>query len=232
MNKKRKQLLTLSLAGVSALTALLSVSAASLTSTTTSGQASSSTRPLFERKDKEVMKAAIAAGDYQAFLTTSADRPVGTPVITEAQFNVMVAAEKLRVAGDTVGAKKLLLDAGLKGSGIGGKGHMEMKNFTDTQKAVMEQAKILFDAGKADEAKTLLTNAGITMMPHGGHKGSMNEEMKTYFDSLTDAQKEALKQSRELMKEGKKTEANALLTNSGITLPTPKEKTTTTTFTQ
>lgn len=220
MNKKRKHLLTLSLAGASALTALLSVSAASLTSTTTTRQTSSSTRPIFERKDKETAKAAIAAGDYQAFLTAIASRPEEVPMITEAQFNVMVAAEKLRIAGDTVGAKKLLTEAGLKG--LGKSSHMEMKNLTDTQKAIMEQSRILFDAGKKDEAKTLLSNAGIIVKPHAGYKGPMSEEMKVYLDSLTDPQKDILKQSRELMREGKKDEADALLVGAGIKLPKPE----------
>lgn len=57
----------------------------------------------------------------------------------------------------------------------------EFTNLTDAQKAVMEQAKTLFDAGKSDEAKTLLTNAGI-QMPQG-HRG-MGADMKKVHEAI------------------------------------------------
>ena len=51
-----------------------------------------------------------------------------------------------------------------------GAGMKMMQNLTDAQKAVMEKAKALFEAGKKDEAKTLLETNGIKM-PQGHGRG-------------------------------------------------------------
>lgn len=179
MNKHKKNLLALSIAGMGALTALYSVSAASINSNIAPSN-SSTTRSFRDRKindgDHLAIKNAITSGDYQAFLLATKNKPADMPTITQEQFNVIVAAEKLRVAGDTVGAKKLLTDAGIQGRGM--------------------------------------------MMGKGHKKGG--EEMKAFIDSLTDTQKEILKQAHDLKKAGKKDEADKLLKNSGIVFPSKK----------
>lgn len=185
MNKHKKNLLALSIAGMGALTALYSVSAASIT-TGTSVPNVSTTRTFgvghVDNVNHIAIKTAITNGDYQAFLTATKNKPEGVAAITQEQFNVMVAAEKLRASGDTVGAKKLLTDAGIKGRGMamGGKVHMKGK----------------------------------------GSKGA-------FISTLTDAQKATLEQVHTLIKSGNKTEAQALLKNSGIVFPTRKNVTTT-----
>lgn len=70
----------------------------------------------------------------------------------------------------------------------GDKTPAEFQNLTDAQKATLEQAHTLFESGKADEAKTLLTNAGIKMpeRPQGdkGGKGGMRGDMKKVDEAI------------------------------------------------
>lgn len=234
MNINYKQFLAFSLVGVSALGAIATANAASLSTTT-----DLATTKTTHEQVRSAIKQALSSGDYQAFLTATKDKPTDVPTITEAQFNILVQAEKLRTAGDEAGAKKLLDDAGIKTLPFGegrdhhrGHGEMNMPNLTDAQKETLKQAKTLFEAGKKDEAETLLKNAGIKMPMHreGGEHGRMG---KPPFANLTDAQKTTLQQARTLFEAGKKDEADALLKNAGITLPThthmqPTEATTST----
>lgn len=62
--------------------------------------------------------------------------------------------------------------------------HGFMQNLTDAQKAAMQQAKTLFDAGKKDEAKALLQQNGITI-PEGGHsRGRMHMDMRKVDEAI------------------------------------------------
>jgi hypothetical protein len=60
----------------------------------------------------EEARAALEAGDYQAFQEATADGPRAN--ITEDQFNVLIEAHELREAGDNEGAKSLLEEAGFE----------------------------------------------------------------------------------------------------------------------
>jgi ABC-type hemin transport system substrate-binding protein len=219
MHIKRKNLLALSFASLGILGAFTSVSAASIQSMMRNGDGD---------KIHTAIKTAIAKNDYQAFLLATKDKPAGSPNITEVQFNTLVQADKLRAAGDQVGAKALIKAAGIipEGRHSKGDGSKEMETFmstlTDAQKAVMTQAHTLMASGKKDEADLLLKNAGITLPSRADHdgKGRGHKGMSTFISSLTDAQKITWKQSRELVKAGKKDEADLLLKNAGITLPT------------
>lgn len=175
---KRKQFLALYLASIGAFGALASVSAATLpagTSTKVRDQALTA------------IKQAITNGDYQAFLAATKNSRAGMSTITEVQFNAMVAANKLRAAGDIAGAKKLLSDAGIKPPMLGIMGKYSdrgikkgMANLTDNQKATLKQAQDLMKAGKTAEAETLLINAGIKM-PNSKSHTSENSKMKKFF---------------------------------------------------
>lgn len=105
MNTKRRYLVALSLAGIGAIGAFASVSAASL---------QPGTPTEIRNKVQTAIKQAFTSGDYQAYLETTKDYKVGAPVLTGAQFNAVIQANKLRASGDTVGAKKLLDGAGIK----------------------------------------------------------------------------------------------------------------------
>ncbi len=177
---KRKQFLALYLASIGAFGALASVSAATLPAGT----------PKKVRDEAlTAIKQAITNGDYQAFIAATKNSRAGTSTITEAQFNAMVQANKLRVAGDIAGAKKILSDAGIKPPMLGnykkiGKSGVrvtknEKATLTDAQKAILKQAQDLFKAGKTVEAQTLLTNAGIKM-PYSKSHSSLNAKMKKF----------------------------------------------------
>lgn len=173
MKNKRKHFLALSLASIGAIGAFASVSAASLPAGTPK-----------EARDQAhtVIKQAITNGDYQAYLLATKDNKGGVAVLTEAQFNALVAANKLRATGDTAGAQKLLSDAGIKPPMFGNQKEIgkhgdrgvkknQMATLTDAQKATLKQAEDLFKAGKTAEAQTLLANAGIKMPGEKIHKG-------------------------------------------------------------
>ena len=95
---------------------------------------------------------------------------------------------------------------------------------TEVQFRTLVEADKLRAAGKNVEARALIEAAGITMpmmkgkSGKGGHKG--NDEQRTAFlSTLTDAQKSVMNQAHTLMQAGKKTEAETLLKNAGITRP-------------
>ena len=177
--KKRKYSLALSLAGIGAISAFASVSAASLQSGTPA-----------DVRDQvhSAIKNAFATDDYQSYLTTIKDHPSHMPTLTETQFHVMIQANKLREKGDQAGAKKLLLDAGIKPPMHDRKdmhgdrgGKMKMTNLTDAQKTTLTEAQALLKAGKKDEAKTLLDNAGIKMPMHRVKGDSKLKSIKNWF---------------------------------------------------
>ena len=174
MKSKRKHFLALSLAGIGAISAFASVNAASI-------QAGTPSRT--RDQVRSAIKQAFTVGDYQAYLATTKDYKIGVPVLTEAQFNAMVQADKLRAAGDKAGAKKLLADAGIKPPMHNKKGLQgdrgfgkEMSQLTDAQKATLKQSQALMKEGKQAEAKALLDAAGI-QIPRG--KAHTNTNTKT-----------------------------------------------------
>lgn len=180
------------------------------------------------------IKTAITNNDYSAFLSAVAQAKAALPVdapalptITQAQFNTIVQAEKLRVSGDHTGAMKLLTDAGITFPGFGGMhkgmGHM-MANLTPSQQTAMSQAHDLRQSGKQSEADALLKAAGITMPAKGMHKGN-DAKHAAFLSTLTDAQKATLTQSMTLRKSGDTRGADALLKSANITLPAPPDHT-------
>lgn len=175
------------------------------------------------------VKTAITNNDYQAFLTAVANArknmPADAPVIptyTQAQFDTIVKAEKLRASGDQAGAMKLISDAGITIPGMrgmhGGMGQT-MTNLTPTQKTAMEQAHSLMQAGKQTEATQLLTAAGITMPARGMNAHGNDAAHTAFLATLTDAQKATLTQAMNLRRSGDAAGADALLKSANITLP-------------
>jgi len=168
------------------------------------------------RPNRVAFENAIESGDYATFksLTNGKALP-NAPEITEEIFQKLVEAHKLRKAGDKEGAEKIMTELGLKKPA-----HAHMGKFfsslTDAQKEVLKQAKALANDGKVTEAQTLLTNAGIKIPEH---KGPFLGEAHPRFANLTNAQKEVVKEARALIKDGKLTEAKALLQNAGMQKP-------------
>jgi exonuclease III len=87
--------------------------------------------------------------------------------------------------------------------------HQEL---TDEQKAALEEAKELFEAGDKEGAMAILKEAGIKPPKRHKNKGQ-------FMKNLTDEQKEAFKEAQKLMKEGDMEGAKAILEEAGIKLP-------------
>lgn len=200
--KKRKALMTLVFVGAASLPFF--VSAAQVTNNKT-------------RPNKVAIENALDSGDYATFKTLTATNHQFDGVdITQEIFLKLVEAHKLRKSGDKAGAEKIMIELGLKKPELE---HMKgfFQNLTDTQKETLKQAKALTEAGKPDEAKKLITDAGIKIPKH---KGPISAGTHPRFTHLTDEQKAKMKQARTLIKEGKNDEAKTLLNNAGIQPPT------------
>lgn len=85
--------------------------------------------------------------------------------LTSAQKETLAKAKVLADEGKTEEAKTLLLHAGIKipaYKGVFMEGvHPRFANLTDTQKAVMREARTLIKEGKLEEAKALLLKTNI-----------------------------------------------------------------------
>ncbi len=191
--KKRKALMTLVFVGAASLPFL--VSASSMTKI---------------RPNKAVIESALDSNDYESFKKLTNFHV--TSEITEEIFQKLVEAQKLRKAGDKAGADKIMTELGMKKPE-----HKRMtgffENLTDAQKEILKQAKALTEVGKAEEAKTLLINAGIKIPEH---RGPFLGEPDGRFANLTDAQKAAMKEARALIKAGKMDEAKQKLQMIGM----------------
>ncbi len=118
---------------------------------------------------RQAVEDALAAHDYQAFLTATADAPF-TQNITEDVFVKMAEAYTLREAGDFTAARAIMdeLDIHQHGPRFE-KGKHRMNALTDVQKNGLEQARALHDAGKIDEAKALIESLNLPFKP-GPHR--------------------------------------------------------------
>jgi hypothetical protein len=192
--KKRKALMTLVFVGAASLPFLVSA-------------AGTNTKI---RPHKVAIESALDSNNYEAFKNLI--NKDSSSVITEEIFQKLVTARSLQKAGDKVGAEKIMTELGLKKSKVN---HLKgfFQNLTDAQKEVLKHAKELTDAGKAEEAKILLTNAGIKIPEH---RGPFLGEPDGKFANLTDAQKTAMKEARALIKQGKKDEAKQKLQTMGM----------------
>ncbi len=87
--------------------------------------------------------------------------------------------------------------------------HQEL---TDEQKAALEEAKELFQAGDKEGAMEILKEAGVKPPKHHKNQGQ-------FMKNLTDEQKEVWKEAKKLMKDGDMEGAKAILEEAGIKPP-------------
>lgn len=119
---------------------------------------------------KSAIDQALTNNDYEAFkkATAGKPKPPDSPEVTEAVFAKMVEAHKLKLAGDTAGAEKIMSDLGFKKPDFSkkhfGKTHkFDKSTLTEAQKTAFKEAHTLRKDGKDAEAKALLEKAGITI---------------------------------------------------------------------
>jgi hypothetical protein len=156
MKTKQKLALGLGALGIASVISGTVASAATDTTVTTSRSV--------HRAHHEAVHTALRANDYEAFKSAIAQvpRPTGAPEITEAVFAKMVEAEKLRQSGDRAGAQAIMKELGFKAFHQGKGGRGVPPHLTDAQKTAWKEAHTLMHEGKHDEAKAILSAAGIT----------------------------------------------------------------------
>lgn len=127
-------------------------------------------------EERQAMRDALEAGDYDAFVKATADlpKPDDAPAITEAIFEKMVEAHKLRQAGDLDGARAIMEELGFpfkrSMTPPGAMRGPKFENLTDEQKDAMQKAHELFRSGDEELAKATLEDAGLELPPFRGMK--------------------------------------------------------------
>lgn len=172
-------------------------------------------RKLFEEGDEDGAKALLEKAGIKAPLHPPRNRGQFIKNLTEEQKAKLDQAHELMKAGDKEGAKAIMDELGIKPP-------HPMPNFqelTDEQKAVLEEAKKLFESGDKEGAKALLDDAGIQFPRLPRFRGRM---MKDQMKDLTDEQKAKLDEAHQLMKEGDKEGAKAIMDELGIKPPMQK----------
>jgi len=112
---------------------------------------------------KEPMKEALQANDFEAFISVIADSPLADIITTKEDFDSFKEAYELRESGDKVGAKVIFDELGLpdrkkgKEHGLHGKGQFK-DQLTDAQKAAFSVAR---QANDGDAMEAILDEAGI-----------------------------------------------------------------------
>ena len=108
------------------------------------------------------MKAALEAGDYEAFLEVVADTPLADIITSESDFEDFREAHQLRQEGDKEGAKAILDDLGIEREH---KGHHKGKRYILSQLSD-EQREAFMVAKQANDRATMqaiLDEAGVEL---------------------------------------------------------------------
>ncbi len=126
-------------------------------------------------EQRDAIKDAVEAADYEAFKTAVAGTPLAEAVDTEDDFKKFVEAHELREAGKWPEAKAILDELGIEppermpGKGHG-KGMMGKPDFldelTDDQREALEVAR---KANDKEAVKAILNEAGIERPARGHH---------------------------------------------------------------
>jgi len=113
------------------------------------------------REEKAGVRAAIKAGDYNAFLEATEDGPIDVQ-LTEDQFKGLSEIHELKESGDYEEARALAEKLDLPK--LGKRAHKRFaKSLTDEQQETLKAAHELAQDGDKDAAKELLEGAGIEM---------------------------------------------------------------------
>lgn len=112
----------------------------------------------------EEVKAAVEAGDYEAFVAAIAEAPFADEV-DEAFFAQLMEAHALREAGDTEEAKAIMQELGIKPHKHRGERseafRAQIEELTDEQRAQFEEARELRQAGDHEGARAIIESLGI-----------------------------------------------------------------------
>ena len=157
------------------------------------------------------------------------------PDLTDEQKNILEQVKELKDSGDVEGAKKLAEELGLP---MFGKMHGKSENHEQIEEALtngdyntfkeltkdapfadklteevfskLQEAHVLRQAGKHEEARAIMESLGIN--PPMGHGEFQRQQ-------LTDEQKTAFEEAHKLMESGDKEGAKKIMEDAGIKMP-------------
>ncbi len=159
--------------------------------------------------NKTAIENALKNNDYNLFISTVKSLGVNEEISTS-QFNVLVSAYNLFKNNKKDEAIKLLQDNKLNPILI--KFINNRPDLTEAQKTILKNASDLIKQGKIDEAKALISSAGLPETPAKIDKKIVKVETKTNKEEL----RKVFDQARELKKAGKVDEAKKVLKDAGI----------------
>lgn len=158
---------------------------------------------------KNDIETALKNNDYNLFIQTLKKLNINDS-ITNDQFTILVNAYKLFRDNKQDEAVKLLKDNNVNPILI--KFINNRPDLTDSQKEALKKASDLVKQGKIEDAKTVISSAGLPDVPKQINKKINKAEFKADKDEL----KKALDKARDLRKEGKLDEAKKVLKDAGV----------------
>ncbi len=160
-------------------------------------------------QSKNDIETALKNNDYNLFTQTLKKLNINDSITNE-QFTVLVNAYKLFKENKQAEAVKLLKDNNVNPILI--KFINNRPDLTDAQKEALKKASDLIKQGKTEEAKAIISAAGLPTVPKNiDHKINKIENKANKEDI-----KKALDKARELRKEGKLDEAKKVLKDAGV----------------
>jgi hypothetical protein len=128
-------------------------------------------RMRLDPEKQAALEAALESGDYDAFAELTADAPFADELTPEA-FTFLVEAHTLMEAGDMDGAREILHDIGFPvpmpglrhGSGDDHP-HMWMKELSDEDKDLLDQARKLRQSGDEEGARAIIESLDLPHPP-------------------------------------------------------------------
>ncbi|MCA9354253.1 MAG: hypothetical protein KC877_01905 [Candidatus Kaiserbacteria bacterium] len=121
------------------------------------------------REVKDAIREAIEADDYEAFKVAVADAPLADIITSKADFEQLVEAHEMRMAGEVQVASEILDELGLEPH-FGGHPHRgdmpQLQELTDEQR---ETLQVAHQANDRATIQAILEEAGIDLGPRHMH---------------------------------------------------------------
>lgn len=164
------------------------------------------------QEGKSSIENSFKNNDYNLFIQTIKKLNINDSISKE-QFSVLVNAYNLFKNQKPAEAVKLLQDNKINPVLI--RLINNRPDLTDAQKETLKKASDLIKQGKVDEARALISSAGIPSLPKVMDK-KINKVENKVIKSNKEELKKAFDKARELRKQGKIDEAKKVLKDAGV----------------
>lgn len=154
----------------------------SLTFAADTGTSSTSTQSNFQERfahheereqEREKIRTAVESGDYAAFQAAAVNSPLEGKIDSQAKFDKLVEAKKLRESGDHEGAKAIMDELGIKPP----RGHMGGEGMHEGRDGKGGEMKAAIESGDYEAFKALVDDSHFA--------GIIDTQAK--FDKLVEA---------------------------------------------